>query len=291
MPIVLPFAELGVFVIVLWVIAMCLIIAVIMGFISGALGGLPFPLNKLSGPVKSLSQGITSACFKAIQKAEQLLGASFHMLARYMDKLWHELRSGAIGLLEAATILGLLVHIVRTIRGLVHGVGHVLHSFRTALHGLERKFHGIEHRVKVLERDIAKGIGHDLRIHIKALERWKKAAKAQLSRDEQAITQTIPAELGKIEDWIGMEAGQTKTQWEIAIGTAILAALGLGGLNCNSNPFKNNKNACGLWGDLGDILGLLAATLAVLDFEQLVREMQTLEEVTVTGLHDVLNMV
>lgn len=252
------------------------------------------PLGFIPGVTKAeraIAQSVTNACGSIASGASAAVGGSLHTIARLIDRSAAAIKRPAVALLEAATIIGAIAAAVHALRDLVHkavgSFGAILPRVKT----LEKEYHGIEHRVKTLEREIGAGIGHDLRIHIKALEKWEKAAKEQLAADEQAITQTIPAELGKLEDWIGMEVGQTKTQWEMAIGTAILAALGLGGLNCNSNPFKNNKNACGLWGDLGDILGLLAATLAVLNFEDLVKEMQALEEVTVTGLHDVLNMV
>jgi hypothetical protein len=71
---------------------------------------------------------------------------------------------------------------------------------------------------------------------------------------------------------------ETDIEAAVAIG---LAALGLGGLRCNSNPWKNNPNACGLWGDLADLLGLALALGVALDFETFVHEAQAATEATV----------
>jgi hypothetical protein len=290
-PIVAPLVALDVLVLVLWLIAVALAIALIMDKLAAILHAVPIAGGYLSDKVHDMARAITNAAGKLEGGIDHLIGAAWHQLARYTDKLWSELVAHSTALVQLAQLVGHLVHSVHGLRALVRTLQHVGHGVTAAVKTLEKEYHGIEHRVKKLEREIGQGIGHDLRIRIKALEKEYDGLENQVIPSIRSGIKTAEGEVADLEKWLGVNLDSTQAEWLAGFAAAALAALGLSGLNCNSNPFKNNRNACGLWGDLSDILGLLAATLAVLDFEQLVREMQALEEVTVTGLHDALNMV
>ena len=291
MPIVAPLVALDVLVLCLWAIALALAIAVVMKNVGKVLSGIPAIGGALAGAMNAVAQVITNAAGTLEKGVDHLIGAAWHQLARYMDKLWSEIEHHGVAILEGATLIGLLVHAYHAVKALAHTLEREWHGIEHGVKDIEKKLKSIDKMLKKLAPLIGLGIGADLITHlIRMLKEWLHFKNKTLPGIQSGVA-GIPKEIADAEKWVSdnfVSNATTDLEAAVAVG---LAALGLSGLSCDSNPFKNNKNACGLWGDLGDILGLLAATLAVLNFEDLVKEMQALEEVTVTGLHDVLNMV
>lgn len=288
--IALPLVALDVLVIALWTIAAALAIALIMDKLAAILSGVPAVGGWLAGHVRGMAQAITNACGHLLGGIDHLIGAAWSALSHYLNTMFSQFVAHSALIAHLAELVAGGLYRVTGLRAIVHrldkAVHVVLHRFTT----MGREIYRLGRRVKTLEREIGKGIGHDLRIHIKALERWEKAAKAQLESDAQAITETIPAEIGQIKDWLGIRSGINYKTWAAALATALLASIGLGGLRCNSNPFKNNPNACGLWGDLADILGLVVAAELALNFDELVHSAQEVAEVTTTAVQDVFGL-
>src|SRR2546425_7044214 len=159
MPLVAPLVGLGTFALVMWVVATALAIAVIMGYIAGVLHGLPYPINQLAGPVSSLAQGISNAAGKLEAGVDHLIGASWHALARYMDRQWHHLVWSSHVLAQAAESIARLFYAHHSLKAVVHKAVGQAEAFLPRIKTLEKEWHGIEHRVKALEREIDTGIG------------------------------------------------------------------------------------------------------------------------------------
>jgi hypothetical protein len=261
-PIVAPLIALGTLAIVLWVIALAAAIAIILGYISGALSGLPFPINKLAGPVKSLAQGITNVCGKLEAGVDHLAGAAWHTFARYLDHLWQQLEQQSVVVWEIAHLMGLISGAIHRVEALVHSTARIGHGVTAAVKALTREYHGIEHRVKVLERDIAKGIGHDVLPRVKTLEREVGRIEHSTIPAIRAAEDQAEAAIGNLWEWVRQHtlvAGTSAFAGAVAIA---LTTLGLDWIKCNSAKSFFRRAGCGFWKLLEDGLAMLA-TLAL----------------------------
>ena len=263
MPLVAPLVGLGVYTLVLFVIALALLIAVIMGYIAGVLSGLPWPIDKLAGPVSSLAQGISHVCGVALGKVDSLAGAAWHAMARYLDKTWEQMEAQAH---LAWTQTEILAGHIYDVTGLRAAVKSITHSFRGIEHGVKDLEHWAlreERRIKRLEHALFHGIGEDVLPRLKTLEHeYEHIQNKELTaiRREWATTE---GELTALQKWITANIPLVGTDAFVAAITATLGALGLGALSCRN--FKNllGKFGCGLGTLLNDLLGLVIAGLVL----------------------------
>lgn len=108
-----------------------------------------------------------------------------------------------------------------------------------------------------------------------------------LSRDQAKLRErTSSLENGAVRafDWIRTHPLSAVTGVFAGAVAVALGRLGLGGLNCRNNPFRNNPNACGLWSVLGRVLGLATFLTAAFDFPAFVDA----AEVVAAGIGDVV---
>lgn len=290
MPIVAPLVALDVLVLVLWLIAVALAIALIMDKLAAILHAVPIAGGYLSDKVRDMAQAITNAAGKLESGIDHLVGAAWHQLARYTDKLWSELVAHSTALVQLAQLVGHLVHSVHGLRAIVRALEHAGHGVTAAVKTLEREYHGIEHRVRAIEREIAAGIGNDIRIRIKALERWEKSA-------EHTIDTTIPNAIAGVEgdvtalkDWLGAKINTNFRDWTVGVLLTALAAIGLSGLVSKCNPLRRQSDPCAWWNGLDSLLGLATATLLALEFETLIKEMQAIEHDVAVAAKDVFHI-
>lgn len=286
----------AILILAMWVFSIAFIMAArqlthaILDPIIAVAGLVPLLGRVLGRAIGGVENAINQALAKAEHGVDKALGASWHQLSRFVEWQLREIEGLADFLSTAAhyikQALTMSAHAVNVAVG--HNAG--IKALKASVKTLEKKWHGIDTRVKELERKWTKGIGHDLRVQVKALEDWKAGA-------EHAIDTTIPqaiagaeADLGAFKQWLGVKLNISYKDWAAGIVLAGLGVLGLKGLNCDKNPFKNNRNACGLYGDLSQLLGVIATVAAVANFEELVKEMQHVEEGVATGLHDLLNL-
>jgi phage-related protein len=271
-PVVLPLVELGILALVLWVVATALAIALIMDKLSAVLDGVPWIGGKLSGAVKSMAQIITNAAGTLESGIDKLIGASWHLLARYMDKLWHHIESQAAITARVAEHVGNLIYNHSGLSALVHRLAKAYHGIEHGIKTLTREYHGIERRVHALEKRIGKGIGHDLRAHLKALERRLGKVETQVIPAVESAETALANDISALGEYVRSNFVSVATDAVTAAVVVALGALGLGGLRCNSllNSLKNR--GCGLWNGLEDLLGLFVDVAiftnvcAVLDF-------------------------
>ena len=276
MPIVVPLLGLDILVVVLWCIASALAIAIVMDKLSTILAGVPWVGGKLSDAVKSMAKAITNAAGTLEQGIDSIVGAAWHALARYIDKLFNQFVAHSAIILHIAQLVGHGLYSASGLRSLVRTVSHVAHAAYAGVKTLEREYHGIEHRVKVIEHTIGAGIGNDVRTHVKALERQLHGIERRVIPGLRQGIQTAEGELSDLERWLGVKAGLSNLDWAEALVATALAALGLGGLRCSTLGNLFGKRGCGLWQGLDDLLGLLFDAVIFTDLCGLLPEVETL---------------
>lgn len=262
--IALPFVGIDVVLIVLWTIAAALAIALVMKKVGAVFSNVPVVGKYIADAASSVAQAITNACGSLMGGIESAVGGALHWVARHFDTWLNQFVSHAVVLAHLAQIVGNAVYDVSGLKALVRSVGYVAHTALRLVDKLEREFKGIEAGVKKLERELATGIGHDLRIQIKALEReWDTFRTKELPAIEADVG-ALGNDVATAERWVAKNFVSDAELATEATAAAILAAAGVSWLRCNSNPFNNNTNACGLWGDLANLLAIAAIDAATL---------------------------
>lgn len=242
---------------------------------------LPWIGGAIAGLLHTAEQAVANACGSIEDGCDRLIGASWHLLARQMDRLWHVITDTPAALLQLARIIGGHVYSVSGLRALVHFLAHLEHATAARIRPLVRRLDHLLHHVRALEHDIAKGIGEDVLPRIRSLDRELHRVTTKTIPRVEHEAQAAAADVTALGEYVRTHY-LSNTEADIAAAVAVgLAALGLGGLRCDSNPLKNNPNACGLWSDLSALLGLAAVALGALDLTNLVHMMQDVTEETV----------
>lgn len=291
MPIALPLVALDVLALALLAIAVALAIVYIMRSLGSVLAGAPVVGGWLARAVNSMAQVITNAVGHLESGIDRLIGAAWHQLARYTDELWHAVENQSLALLHLAKISGTHVVGVTAFRSAIHALRTAITNTGARVGHIARDVTHLRARVKTLENDLTKGIGEDVLPRLRSLDRELHKALTKTIPGIRTIANEAEAEVTALDQYIAQHIPAAGTK-EFAEAVAVaLAALGLSGLSCESNPFRNNRNACGLWNDLSALLGLAALIYGALNFDDLVHQMQELEELTVDGIKEALSMV
>ena len=233
-------------------------------------GSIPGLGGALSSALSKIEQAISDAFGVVESKIDTALGASWHLTARYMDDLWHEIETHGRDILTLAELVAPFGSVIAAVRALAHGATSALHGIEHGVRDLRKLWQGIEHRVKQLEHDLTRGIGHDLRLSLKADEKELHHLERRVIPAIRGDVATVEGEVGSLYDWAKGKADL------IGIGTfavavaAVLSTLGLDWLKCKENPFSQSKNPCGLWSVLGRVLGLAAFLTIAFDFREFV---------------------
>jgi hypothetical protein len=266
-------------------LGLALIATVLILAIFNSLSGLPVIGGKLVQLGHKVAQTIASACGAIASGVTAAVGVSLHAIGARLNATWRMMGEATAVLAHVARVVADHVYSLTGLRALVHRVTRIAHLTSATVRVVERRVHGIEHGLKTFERDISKGIGEDvlprLRHEEKELTKLRHKVIPRLRAIAEGAEADAQAALGKIGA-IPFPTG-VKT-WAEAIAAG-LTALGLGWLRCDANPFHRNPAACGLWGDLADILALVVATELALDFEQAVHDAQAVAAVTVEAFY------
>lgn len=257
------------------------IVQALLGPLISVLHSIPVIGGALASPIEATYQAVDNACGVIVQKCEALVGASFHVLAKLMDWLWRITVEQASALLHIAKIVGDHVAGITGLSALVHRLEKVWHGIEHGVKTLTKEYHGIDRRLHKLEHELAAGIGNDVRLEVASLDRELHKLRTKVIPKIESEAQTAEADVTALGQYVKdhyLSSATADVEAAVAVG---LAALGLGGLRCDSNPWKNNRNACGLWGDLADLLGLALALGFALDFETFVHDAQAAIEATV----------
>lgn len=262
MQIALP--AIGAFTIVLFILALALVIADLAFAVYLIVENLPFPLNKLAPAVKAISQAITNACGKVESGIDKLIGAAWHQSARQMDRLWHEIEHHALNIYQASSVVHSHAVAINELAAKWRSERAVAKARGGRIAHIEHELHGIDRKVREIEHELSKGIGEDVLPKIKSLDRELTKIEQQVIPGIRSAADTAEGEVTALGRYI---ADNLVTKADIATeatAAAVLTAAGLNWLRCNSNPFMNNRGACGLWGDLANLLALAAVDIAAL---------------------------
>lgn len=271
-------------------LALAFLIVGIMRSIAPFLAKIPWVGGSIANAAEGIAKAIAHACGVAFGGIDHAIGVSFHAVAGFLGRSWHEFRSHAHAILQIATVLELVVSALHHLRALIHSINGPLHTVLHRFVQIGRELHGIEHRVKTLEREIGRGIGHDVRIRIKALEKEYTGLRDRVIPDLRSAVNVAEGDLANLRQWLGVKTGISYKEWAIALATTLLASIGLGGLRCNSLSNNLDKRGCSMWGALDDLLGLVALGIAAGEFETLIHEAQELTEVATTVFDDVFGL-
>lgn len=258
--------------------------------IGEASGGLPVIGGAIASGAKKIGQAINNAMGFLFGGVAQYVGGAFHAMGVTLSRTWRLIAHTPHVVAEIAHVVGEDIYRLTGLRALVHSVTVLAHSLAHTLVKVGRELQGIEHGIKEFEKEISKGIGEDVLPRIRSLDkeltRLNNVVIPRIDAEAKAAEGTAENALGKIE---AIPFPNVDT-WAKAVAAG-LAALGLDWLtSCRSNPFTGNKEACGLLGDLGHLLGLIAAIELLLNFDQAVHDCQDVAAVTVTGFMDVFGL-
>lgn len=285
--VLVPFVPLAV---ALLCLALATVITVLMVNVMQKLGGIPGVGGYLVSAARGVATTISRVLSAAVSGIEGFIGGTFHLAASYLDKTWRLISDTPAVLEHVARVVGDQLYRVSGLEALVRFVHSFVREISRDVTRLNKEYHGIEHGVRTLEHEISKGIGDDILPHLKTLDR----AVTHLENTAiPALTDGV-ADAGEnvtaLGDYIAKNYVSEAQLLTEATAAAVLTAAGVSWLRCNSNPFNRNTGACNLWGDLADILGLVVALEAALDFETLVHECQDVAAFTTTAIQDVFGL-
>lgn len=290
MPIVVPLLALDVLVLVLWAIAIALAIALIMRKVGDVFRHVPVVGGAIAGAVESVAQAISNAAGSLEHGVDKLAGAAWHQLARYMDHLWNHLVWSSGVLLQSAEHLLGLTHAHAALKATVHAGRGSISAVRSRVKTLEREYTHLRNREKALEDQVAKGIGNDIRIHVKALERKVTGIESRAIPGLRAGIKTAEGEVADLRNFIKAIPGTRYLEWAAGIVGAVLSIEILNLLRCPQAKNVSNQRGCSMWSALDDLLGLVALGIVAADFEELVHEAQGLTDVATTVFDDVFGL-
>ena len=249
--------ELGTLALVLLCLALALLIVAIMRKVGDIFRVVPVVGGYIAGAVESVAQAITGVLGAAISGVDAAMGASWHLLARFMDSLWKQIEGQALGYLQLAELVAKLVYAHSGIRALVHAIERTIHGIEHGVKTLEREWHGIEARVKQLEHAVTKGIGHDLHIGLRDLTKEVKGIEHTVTTDIPKAIDYAEGQTTALGRFIGAIPGVNYAEWAAGIVASVIGLDILNSLRCPSFLKSAKSRGCGLWNGIEDVLGLL----------------------------------
>lgn len=276
--------ELGALAIALLCLGLALIATLIVKSLISSMGGVPLIGRVIGGILSPVAHALSWAAGQAEQGVDSILGATLHTLAKVLEWSIDWVKAQAALGVTLASLVESLYHRTGGITGLVHFLERTWHGIEHGVRDLTRKFHGIEHRVTKIEHTVTTGIGHDLRIEVAGLKQEVTRLDNKVIPSIRSAANTAEADVSELAKYIADNFVTDAELATAATAAAILAAAGLSWLRCNSNPFMNNRNACGLWGDLANLLALVVIEAAALaSIYELIKVAQKVTP-TITGL-------
>lgn len=231
--------------------------------IVGFFSGIPVIGGTVANLIQSIENRLIGALGALYQGGDKIVGAAWHLLAKYLDWTWREIRSHAhliedLASLGAAGVLAqaVLRHLLHHQHARVQGIGDDVKT-------LKKEYYGIERQIRQIKREIHRGIGHDIRVRLNNLEGEITGIEQQTIPAIQAKVGANAGAIANVESWLGIKSGVNYRTWVKAFALAALGAIGLGGLNCLN--FRNllGKYGCGLGSLLDALLGLVISALAL----------------------------
>lgn len=221
---------------------------------------IPYLGSALGGVLDAVVQAISNALGSVEHGIDSAIGWSWHQFAHLNSWLWHAFTQHTLIGWLAAEAISELSHGYRYLHNRATDLTAAHKHDQARVKSLEREYVGIEHKVKNLERDLSRGIGHDVLPRIKTLEREANHIENVELPAAIAAQRQADSAISDLYDWVKGKAALVGVgTFAFAVAIA-LSTLGLDWLRC-SNVGKAGQRMCGLGTDLLD--ALLLATLAV----------------------------
>jgi hypothetical protein len=227
---------------------------------------LPWIGSAIAGLLRTAEQAISNACGQIEDGCDHLIGASWHLMARYADELWKEIEGTPAALLHIARVVGGGVYRVSGLKGIVHTLTLVAHTALRLARATERELGHLLHRVHVIEQDISKGIGEDVLPRLKHLEREiGRIETKKIPAILDAETQAAKA-IENLYEWAKGKASLLGVGTFAFAVTAVLESILGSFIRCAAWKGLFNRLTCGM-GQL--LLDLLEGAIAIMVVEDI----------------------
>lgn len=279
--------EVALFALMFFTLALALCAKQIAEALKSAMSAVPIIGSAIAAILSPIPHALSWVAGKLEHGIDALAGATWHSLSAMTRQFWHNLTHTAQIVAHMAAIVGNFAYSQSGLKAIVHRLEKVFHGIEHGVKQLVKEWHGIERRVKHLEHAIAHGIGHDLRLHIKALERTLHGVTTKTIPGLREVDRYLDRRVSDLYGWLKGEVSIPGLGTLAAAIGAVLATLGLDWLGCRDGAKRVGRSGCGLWDDLGDVFGLLAAVAVAVEFEQFVHDAQAATEATIGAVKDV----
>lgn len=250
------------------------LIAALFGWLISLLESIPAIGGSLAAPFHAIEQAVANALGSAEHAIDHVIGASYHLLARWTDWLWKEVRGHAVLIAEVVTGIYPLVVAYHALRSLAHLLERGWRGIDAGVKTLHREVDVLARRVRSLEHEVANGIGNDLRVGLNTVEREVHSIETGTIPAIQQAERDAQAAIDNLYEWAKGKAALLGVGTFTTAVTAVLAAVGLDWIACRGRNSVNGKSGCGLWNDLENVLGIAIVTGLALDLPALIGEAQ-----------------
>jgi len=240
------------------------------GALSWLSSNIPFAGSLTAGAIHGAERAISNALGTAISGIERRIAYQFHNLARIAGRVWHAIE-GAAELIFALSVLAgaavtipLWQHLTRPLyraiaraeHTAIRAIDHALAVAKAFTHSVAQ---GVYPRLNALEHELTRTIPREIR-SARALAREAEDGVARLWKRVRTLEQTVSS--GAIA----------------AAVAAVLAAVGLDWIACNSRNNVNGQSGCSMWGEIEKVLGLAVLLTVAFDFPEFVQAAQVVAD-------------
>ena len=218
----------------------------------------------------------------AVRAVDAPVGATFHYLAQTVRKTNDAMLSvSAFAITVAQAISGQVdwADVNKALRGLRRQVRAQAHAAEATFKreiaaekvAIRSVAQGVYPRLRAIEHEIAKPIAHELK------------TTRELAKE---------AERSAAHAWRWIRAHRYLPHartWEEAVSVA-LAAIGLDWIACKTGPNLTGRRGCGLWNDIGALLGVAFIAAEIASLDELIGVAQTVTEDVTKGVEALLKV-
>lgn len=237
----------------------------ILGPLISFVNHLPWIGSALAGLLRDAEQAVSHACGQIEDGCDHLIGASWHLLARQMDRLWDVIVGTPTALLHLARIVGGGVYRISGLQGAVRSAVRFAHTVWHLTRTIERELHHLRRRERALEHDLAKGIGDDVLPRLKHDERVLHHLATQTIPGLMDAEAQAEAAIDNLYEWAKGKASLLGVGTFAFAVTAVLSAILGPFVKCAAWKGLFNRLTCGMGQLLLDLLEGVIAVMVVED--------------------------
>ena len=250
------------------------LIQALFGWLISFLESIPAIGKYLASPFHTVEQAVANALGTAENAIDAAIGASWHLLARYTEWLWMEIRGHAVLALEIVSGIYPLVAAYHWVKSVID---HLLSRdtvTKAQVKALEKEYQGIDKQIRELEKEYH-GIDQlHVRHRLGRIETELGTIESQTIPAIQQSEQDAASAINNLYDWAKGKAALLGVGTFATAVTAVLSAVGLDWIACRGRNDVNGKSGCALWNDLESLLGAALVTGLALDLPALIAEAQ-----------------